>query len=92
CPLGFFGQSCQYLCHCKDNLCQRDGRCKKGSSCEDGWFALGCQYSDLAQGSTSSDPFLTDNDDSTCYVPPEKVIRANLTEPFVYTWVRVVFS
>ncbi|CAL1540675.1 unnamed protein product, partial [Lymnaea stagnalis] len=89
CPLGFFGKKCQFVCHCKDNLCRRDGECTQGTSCKDGWFALSCQYNDLAKGSNSSDPLLTDNDDSTCFIPPKNVIRANLTEPFVYTWVRV---
>ncbi|KAK6991239.1 receptor-type tyrosine-protein phosphatase kappa, partial [Biomphalaria glabrata] len=44
CRTGWFGDYCQYKCHCINNQCDTNGTCTNGSSCEKGWFGYKCQY------------------------------------------------
>ncbi|CAL1542638.1 unnamed protein product, partial [Lymnaea stagnalis] len=86
CPTGYTGKECEILCHCKNNSCDANGHCTKGSHCEIGWFGPACQYRNM---DAELNTLLTDNNDTTCFSAETKRIELKLNEPIVFTWARV---
>ncbi|CAL1542640.1 unnamed protein product, partial [Lymnaea stagnalis] len=91
CSAGSFGRTCN-KCRCGNEPCDRNGRCVNGSSCSRPWFALGCQYFDVAATAKVASLRLTDHDDKTCHTFGVKMITVDLAYPVAYTWTRIVFS
>ncbi|GFO39310.1 fucolectin-related protein, partial [Plakobranchus ocellatus] len=92
CALGWFGDSCQFQCHCAGNTdCDpSNGACSSG--CDPQWFGPGCQYN-VSQITTSNGLWLTDSDDRTCNNDGNaESITVALVTPHPLTWVRVVVS
>ncbi|GFO17533.1 multiple epidermal growth factor-like domains protein 6 [Plakobranchus ocellatus] len=94
CEKGWFGESCQFLCHCADHGdCNKtDGTCSKG--CDQQWFGPGCQYVksefSIPGGSGSDLSWLTDNNDNTCNEGNVDAITLSLETPQPLSWIRVV--
>ncbi|KAI8773510.1 hypothetical protein BgiBS90_025928, partial [Biomphalaria glabrata] len=44
CDKKWFGNNCQYKCHCQNTDCDTNGDCVAPSTCERGWFGYKCQY------------------------------------------------
>ncbi|KAK0046252.1 tyrosine-protein kinase receptor Tie-2, partial [Biomphalaria pfeifferi] len=84
-------------CHCSTR-CSK-GLCLYNGQCDKGWFALGCQYNDLATiqgvsitaGQGRSSYFLEDNKDQTCddYVAD---VTVSWNREYMLTWVRLVMK
>ncbi|CAL1532175.1 unnamed protein product, partial [Lymnaea stagnalis] len=72
CNPGWFGNSCNYQCHCSNNQCDVSGECTAGSKCNSEWFGPACQYQDLFSIAvistipTIDQSTLKDRDDNTC--------------------------
>ncbi|XP_059166738.1 uncharacterized protein LOC131949005 [Physella acuta] len=84
CQYGWFGQACQYKCHCQKDECH-NGYCPLG--CGKGWFGPQCQFADLLQ--TATDQYW-----ATDRCPVDKLfenvsIRWNRTQTF--SWLRLMF-
>ncbi|KAK3774958.1 hypothetical protein RRG08_040546 [Elysia crispata] len=90
CDRGWFGNNCQYQCHCAGSAeCDNGGHCSSG--CAENWFGPACQY--VAMGFTVvGSNWLTDSDDSTCNDGTIRTIYAALDTPIPLTWVRVVVN
>ncbi|CAL1542642.1 unnamed protein product, partial [Lymnaea stagnalis] len=86
CPTGYTGKECEILCHCKNQSCDVNGYCTKGSHCDVGWFGPACQYRNTAMGLNE---LLKDNNDTTCYKNEKKNIEVKFHWPVVFTWARV---
>ncbi|CAL1532181.1 unnamed protein product, partial [Lymnaea stagnalis] len=95
CDTGWFGNSCQYQCHCSSNYCDDSGECTDGSKCDSEWFGPACQYQDLFSFAvTSTVPTidqhtLKDRDDNTCLNGNMENITINLNSSYTITWIRV---
>nr|KAI8754324.1 receptor-type tyrosine-protein phosphatase epsilon-like isoform X2 [Biomphalaria glabrata] len=97
CNVGWFGDSCQYKCHCRDNAqCDATGACNGSEECERGWFGYKCQYRDLAIDgvvSNISTPqtvnILTDGNDTSC-LTDRNVVAVQWTTSVYFTWLRIV--
>lgn len=95
CNGSFFGSSCQFMCHCQNNICVDKGECKYGTSCELGWFGIGCQFQDIAGLATlttfpkHNPTLMTDGDDATCILELEN-IQVNLPQAYPFTWMRII--
>ncbi|GFN78769.1 receptor-type tyrosine-protein phosphatase kappa [Plakobranchus ocellatus] len=94
CEKGWFGERCQFMCHCLDHSkCdRRDGACSKG--CDPQWFGPGCQYDksefSITGGSGSGLNWLTDNNDRTCNDGKVESIIVTLETPQPLSWVRII--
>ncbi|KAK3580427.1 hypothetical protein CHS0354_035469 [Potamilus streckersoni] len=48
-----FGPTCEFLCHCGINQCDRvTGACPNNGECDGGWMGSGCQYANIAHNTT----------------------------------------
>ncbi|GFN80191.1 receptor-type tyrosine-protein phosphatase kappa [Plakobranchus ocellatus] len=94
CDQGWFGDACQFQCHCADNTgCDpSNGTCSNG--CDSRWFGPACQYdvSEFAVTSWSESNlvWLTNNDDTSCNDGNVQSLTVKLATPHPLTWVRVV--
>ncbi|KAK6991248.1 hypothetical protein BgiMline_014608, partial [Biomphalaria glabrata] len=92
CSAGWFGNYCQYKCHCKNSTCDTNGDCVGTTPCERGWFGCKCQYQDLSSLADTSQQRLIDGDDSTCNEDLNVTsVSFNLKTPFLFSWMRLVF-
>uniref|UniRef100_A0A2C9LU04 Uncharacterized protein n=1 Tax=Biomphalaria glabrata TaxID=6526 RepID=A0A2C9LU04_BIOGL len=92
CGTGWFGNYCQYKCHCKNSACDTNGDCVN-VTCERGWFGYKCQYQDLSSLADTSRPSLVDGDDTTCNEDVySSSVSLNLNTSFLFTWMRLVFK
>ncbi|KAI8773519.1 cell death abnormality protein 1, partial [Biomphalaria glabrata] len=92
CGTGWFGNYCQYKCHCKNSACDTNGDCVN-VTCERGWFGYKCQYQDLSSLADTSHPSLVDGDDATCNEDAySSSVSLNLNTSFIFTWMRLVFK
>uniref|UniRef100_A0A2C9LA96 EGF-like domain-containing protein n=1 Tax=Biomphalaria glabrata TaxID=6526 RepID=A0A2C9LA96_BIOGL len=92
CSAGWFGNYCQYKCHCKNSTCDTNGDCVGTTPCERGWFGYKCQYQDLSSLADTSQQRLIDGDDSTCNEDLNVTsVSFNLKTPFLFSWMRLVF-
>ncbi|GFO03936.1 fibrinogen-related molecule [Plakobranchus ocellatus] len=87
---GWFGNNCQYMCHCKyQQQCDRTtGTCP--GPCESGWFGPACQYA----SAVFIPPIRSswhDNNPTTCQrTHSERNVFINFKESFAVTWLRIV--
>ncbi|GFO17992.1 fucolectin-related protein [Plakobranchus ocellatus] len=92
CDQGWFGDECQFQCHCAVNTgCDpSNGTCSAG--CDPQWFGPACQYavSELKVTSWSNLAWLKDNDDTTCNDRNVQPLTVELVTPHPLTWVRIV--
>ncbi|KAH9490847.1 hypothetical protein Btru_033546 [Bulinus truncatus] len=89
CSNGWFGDYCQYKCHCKNNPCNSDGSCK-GAGCESGWFGYKCQYRNLI---TQDNSWLTDENDDTCNEDKSiDKVSLPLNRDNIFTWLKLIFN
>ncbi|GFO27357.1 multiple epidermal growth factor-like domains 10 [Plakobranchus ocellatus] len=92
CDQGWFGDECQFQCHCAVNTgCDpSNGICSAG--CDPQWFGPACQYavSELKVTSWSNLAWLKDNDDTTCNERNVQPLTVELVTPHPLTWVRIV--
>ncbi|CAG5126115.1 unnamed protein product, partial [Candidula unifasciata] len=88
CPTGWFGFQCKYKCRCTNGVCDADGECTGGHTCQVEWFGPACQYADLAYGSVS-DAAVVDGNDNTCLRGQKTKVTVKLTDSFPFTWLRV---
>nr|KAI8754777.1 hypothetical protein BgiMline_013243 [Biomphalaria glabrata] len=98
CDKGWFGERCQFKCHCQSD-CDKEGQCVGDTPrCDSWWFGKTCQYQDLAtvSGTTittnarQNTHWLTDRDAQTCNNDPalESVLIVWNTE-YWFTWMRI---
>ncbi|CAL1544495.1 unnamed protein product, partial [Lymnaea stagnalis] len=94
CDVGWFGERCQYKCHCTNSSCDLQGECTNGSKCERGWFGPECQYQDLAvNGRILTLPLqerdkVLDGDEDTCHDNLQQMILTwSINYPL--TWFRI---
>ncbi|XP_059154402.1 uncharacterized protein LOC131939889 [Physella acuta] len=64
CPEGWFGNKCEYQCHCQDQNCDASGACPVGAKCARSYFGFACQYYNIMDQRTAD--YLLDDDDTTC--------------------------
>ncbi|KAH9490848.1 hypothetical protein Btru_033547 [Bulinus truncatus] len=89
CSNGWFGDYCQYKCHCKNNPCNSNGSCK-GAGCESGWFGYKCQYRNLI---TQDNNWLTDENDDTCNGDKSiDTVSLTLNRDNIFTWLKLIFN
>ncbi|KAK0064989.1 platelet endothelial aggregation receptor 1-like isoform X2 [Biomphalaria pfeifferi] len=92
CSAGWFGNYCQYKCHCNNSTCDTNGDCVGTTPCERGWFGYKCQYQDLSSLADTSQQRLIDGDDSTCNEDLNVTsVSFTLKTPFLFSWMRLVF-
>ncbi|GFR77664.1 fucolectin-related protein [Elysia marginata] len=90
CYSGWFGDNCQYQCHCAESTpCNQDGSCNAG--CSENWFGPACQY-DSVSYQANDVGWLLDKDDRTCNDGSTSTIHVTLDTAIPITWVRVVFN
>ncbi|XP_055884639.1 receptor-type tyrosine-protein phosphatase epsilon-like [Biomphalaria glabrata] len=94
CDKKWFGNNCQYKCHCQNTDCDTNGDCVAPSTCERGWFGYKCQYRDLTSYiNTTENRWLIDGNDSTCSVDTNLTsISVTFNSSIPYTWMRLVFN
>ncbi|GFN80258.1 multiple epidermal growth factor-like domains 10, partial [Plakobranchus ocellatus] len=91
---GWFGNKCQYKCHCaSQRYCDATtGACP--NECETGWFGFACQYVSATFTTADSKNLwsLRDRDHNTCQrvYTGEDQILIKLKEIFPVTWLRIV--
>ncbi|GFO15112.1 multiple epidermal growth factor-like domains protein 10 [Plakobranchus ocellatus] len=89
---GWFGNECQYQCHCMDGdkVCSRDtGECR--GKCAQGWFGPACQYVVLNTKQNARQPtWLTDSDSNnqTCNDDYRQTVEVELETPQPISWLR----
>ncbi|XP_055884636.1 uncharacterized protein LOC106052861 [Biomphalaria glabrata] len=88
CGTGWFGNYCQYKCHCINNQCDTNGI--NDLPCEKGWFGYKCQYKNILTGTT----LLTDENDSTCNSDSSSNSVSLDTQDnlYTFTWMRLNFK
>ncbi|KAK0064896.1 cell death abnormality protein 1 [Biomphalaria pfeifferi] len=98
CDKGWFGERCQFKCHCQSD-CDKEGQCAGDEPrCDSWWFGTKCQFQDLAtvNGTTittnarQNTHWLTDRDAQTCNNDPnlESVLFVWNME-YWFTWMRI---
>ncbi|GFR73274.1 multiple epidermal growth factor-like domains protein 6 [Elysia marginata] len=91
---GWFGNKCQFMCHCAGNEdCDKfTGHCDSG--CSPDWFGPACQYASIRYSVLLREPedmeWLTDKDDSTCNTETSEVMKIRLYDRKPLTWIRLV--
>lgn len=93
CSNGWFGDNCQFMCHCDLGPCDKvTGTCNSG--CQSDWFGPGCQYFRMGFSVTGGPElnWLTDVDDETCNDGSMANLTIALDTPIPLTWVRLVVT
>ncbi|KAK6991255.1 multiple epidermal growth factor-like domains protein 11, partial [Biomphalaria glabrata] len=91
CDIGWFGDKCQYQCHC-NTICKTSGDCTE-NKCSPGWFGYKCQYRDLMYlAKLDINRVITDKEDSTCITRNLDNITISWNEANVFTWLRIVVN
>ncbi|GFN80253.1 fucolectin-related protein [Plakobranchus ocellatus] len=90
---GWFGNKCQYKCHCeRQRYCDATtGACP--NKCETGWFGFACQYVSVTFRTAGSKNLRSwwDRDYKTCQqVFAEDKVLIKLREVLPVTWLRIV--
>uniref|UniRef100_A0A2C9KYD7 EGF-like domain-containing protein n=1 Tax=Biomphalaria glabrata TaxID=6526 RepID=A0A2C9KYD7_BIOGL len=92
CDSGWFGDKCQYQCHCVSK-CNTSGDCTD-NKCSPGWFGYKCQYRDLVHLSTRRiNKTIANNKNKTCIELKHKDnITLQWDNLYVFTWLRIDFN
>ncbi|KAK0064897.1 platelet endothelial aggregation receptor 1-like isoform X2 [Biomphalaria pfeifferi] len=100
CDKGWFGERCQYKCHCQSD-CDKEGQCVGNDTrCDSSWFGTKCQHYDLSttRGATitaspkQTTQWLTDRDSKTCNNDPKlQSLTIVWDKDYIFTWMRMVY-
>ncbi|KAH9494734.1 hypothetical protein Btru_017742 [Bulinus truncatus] len=91
CDTSWFGDSCEYKCHC-DEGCNKTGDCLKGR-CSAGWFGYKCQYHLIVKAEPINQSPITDSDDETCGQHYKlRELKFKWRTYLVFTWMRIVVN
>uniref|UniRef100_A0A2C9L2A2 Uncharacterized protein n=1 Tax=Biomphalaria glabrata TaxID=6526 RepID=A0A2C9L2A2_BIOGL len=98
CGKGWFGEACQFKCHCQSD-CDKEGLCiGNNPRCENLWFGTRCQYQDLSTISgatitTNVSQWLTDRNIQTCNNDTNlQSVTIVWNTEYWFTWMRIVLK